>query len=200
MQCTKEILQPICSAPKIQHTIDASLHIYSLPKMMRTRDAAYLRFTIPKIHHIIHQRCIAPDMHPTKEIIYQRCTIDAAHQNYNAPKMHTAKDTLHQWCNAIKIHHTKDALHQRFCYHHMWIPKLKTHFLCSQSCTDSTWTAPKAHSWSKMAQNPFLWGINDFFTIMCWYPWDTFFFRCDSISLQLVLSVSEWVSESVSDW
>ena len=35
---------------------------------------------------------------------------------------------MHQRCNAIKIHHTKDASNQRFCYHHMWIPK--RHLFC----------------------------------------------------------------------
>ena len=58
---------------------------------------------------------------------------------------------MHLRCIKIKIHHTKDALHQRFCYHQI-CEYPKDTFLCWQSCTDSTWTAPHARFWSKMAQ------------------------------------------------
>ena len=62
MQYTKEILQPICSAPKIQHTIDASHHICSSPKIHTAKEAS-------------QHKCITPKIQLTKDKAHQRCSI-----------------------------------------------------------------------------------------------------------------------------
>ena len=140
MQHDKYAARQRCSAPMIQHTIDASHHICSSSKMHPAKDAAYLRFTIPKIHHTKdashqrynalkmqftkespYQRCIAPDMHPTKDIIYQRCTkiVQMASGRPLGSKFGQKCPKKRQ--RMAKIHFL-GGIGESVCCHHVWIP------------------------------------------------------------------------------
>ena len=149
MQYTKEILQPICSSPKMRPAKDESQHKCitpwcSSPKKKRTRDAAYLPFTIPKIHN-------------TKDATKKHHAKDAVrHQSITMPKMQCTKLSPHQ-----KLQFTKDASRQRYN-----VPNMTKHLLVFTMLT--RWPlGPGQRQGPKMPQKKQFFSSKVFVSIMC---------------------------------